>query len=120
MRNAFIEAFEMGFRRVVLIGSDIPDLPLDFIEEAFTSLKKKDAVIGPAFDGGYYLIGFRGRTFSPMVFDGMAWGTKTVFEKTMTVLRKLNRRVHTLAERRDIDTIEDLTHLSPPFNPLQR
>jgi len=117
MRNGFIEAFELGFKRVVLIGSDIPDLPLELIEEAFTSLREKDAVIGPAYDGGYYLIGFKGKSFSPKAFEEMAWGTKTVFEETITVLRKLNLRVHTLSEWRDIDTIEDLSHLSPPFNP---
>ena len=111
MRNGFIEAFELGFKRVVLIGSDIPDLPLELIEEAFTSLREKDAVIGPAFDGGYYLIGFRGRTFSPKVFDGMAWGTESVFEDTMKVLKQLNQRIHTLPFRRDIDTLEDLKHL---------
>ena len=118
MRNGFLEVLEMGFKRVVLIGSDIPDLPLEFIEEAFASLKEKDAVIGPALDGGYYLIGFNDKTFSPQVFDGMAWGKETVLEGTMTVLRKLNRRVHALPKWRDIDTIEDLAHLGPPFNPI--
>jgi len=111
MRNGFMEAFHMGFKRVVLIGSDIPDLPLEFIEEAFTSLKKKDAVIGPSYDGGYYLIGFGNRTFSSQVFEGIVWGTETVFDRTMRVLRKLGRRVHTLPYQRDIDTIEDLRNL---------
>ena len=69
MRNGFTEAFEMGFKKVVLIGSDIPDLALEFIEEAFITLNKSDAVIGPAFDGGYYLIGFKDKTFSPQVFE---------------------------------------------------
>ena len=52
MKNGFLEAISMNFKRVVLIGSDIPDLPLAFIEEAFDSLREKDAVIGPALDGG--------------------------------------------------------------------
>jgi rSAM/selenodomain-associated transferase 1 len=111
MRNGFTEAFEMGHKRVVLIGSDIPDLPLEFVEEAFASLKKKDAVIGPSFDGGYYLIGFKDKTFLPQVFEGMAWGTKRVFEDTMKVLKRLDQGVHTLKPLRDIDTIEDLKHL---------
>ncbi len=76
---AFRKAFDMGFKRVVLVGSDIPDLPLEFIEEAFTSLKEEDAVIGPAYDGGYYLIGFKDKTFSPQVFERMAWGTEKRF-----------------------------------------
>lgn len=111
MRNGFMEAFEMGFKRVVLIGSDIPDLPLELIEEAFTSLHKNDVVIGPAFDGGYYLIGFKDKTFSPQVFEGIAWGTQNVFDETMKKLKRFRRVVHTLPYQRDIDTVEDLMHL---------
>jgi rSAM/selenodomain-associated transferase 1 len=111
MRNGFTDAFAMGFKRVVLIGSDIPDLPREFIEEAFTSLKEKDAVIGPSYDGGYYLIGFRDKNFSSRVFEGMAWGTEAVFDETMKVLEQLRQAVHTLPCQRDIDTIEDLKHL---------
>lgn len=111
MRNGFIDAFAMGFKRVVLIGSDIPDLPLEFIEEAFTSLKEKNAVIGPSYDGGYYLIGFTDKAFSPKAFDGMAWSSEKVFDETMKVLKQLNQSVHILPYRRDIDTIEDLRHL---------
>jgi rSAM/selenodomain-associated transferase 1 len=108
MKNGFVEAFSMNFKRVVLIGSDIPDLPLEFIEEAFNSLGEKDAVIGPSFDGGYYLIGFRDKTFSPKVFEGIPWSTEKVFEETMKVLEKERLTVHTLKLLRDIDTIEDL------------
>jgi rSAM/selenodomain-associated transferase 1 len=111
MKNAFIEAFSMNFRRVVLIGSDIPRLPLEFIEEAFQSLEKKDAVIGPSFDGGYYLIGFRDRTFLPRAFEKMPWSTSRVFEETMKKLKREGTTVHTLPPRRDIDTIEDLKSL---------
>jgi hypothetical protein len=68
-------------------------------------------VIGPAYDGGYYLIGFKEKTFSPQVFERMAWGTERVFEDTMKVLKNLNQRVHTLKPLRDIDTLEDLKHL---------
>jgi rSAM/selenodomain-associated transferase 1 len=111
MKNGFTEAFANGFRRVLLIGSDIPDLPLKFLDEAFASLEEEDAVIGPALDGGYYLIGFKDKTFSPRVFEGMAWGTRTVFEGTMKVLKESQQRVRTLEPLRDIDTIEDLEHL---------
>ena len=111
MRNGFIEAFEMGFKRVVLIGSDIPDLPLEFIEEAFITLNKNDVVIGPAFDGGYYMIGFNDKSFFPQVFEGIAWGTKSVFDETMKKLKRSRRLVHTLPYQRDIDTAEDLKRL---------
>ncbi len=117
MRNSFMEAFDMGFKRVVLIGSDIPDLPVEFVKEAFASLGNEDGVIGPACDGGYYLIGFKESTFSPQVFEGLTWGTETVFDKTMEVLRKLNLKFHILPRWRDIDTIEDLVRLNQPFNP---
>ena len=111
MRNGFIQTFAEGFKRVILIGSDIPGLPLEFIEEAFTSLRDKDAVIGPSLDGGYYLIGFRNKTFSPKVFEGIPWSTEKVFEETMKVLEKERLTVHTLPRWRDIDTIEDLKNL---------
>jgi rSAM/selenodomain-associated transferase 1 len=108
MKNGFAEAIFMNFKRVVLIGSDIPDLPLEFIEEAFTSLMEKDAVIGPSFDGGYYLIGFKDKTFSPRVFEGIRWSTQSVFEKTLNILKQEGLAVHTLQPLRDIDTVEDL------------
>jgi len=111
MRNGFIDGFAMGYKRVVLIGSDIPDLPMKSIEEAFKSLKEMDAVIGPAYDGGYYLIGFKDKTFSPQVFEGIAWETKNVFDETMKKLKRFRRTVHTLPYQRDIDTVEDLKHL---------
>jgi rSAM/selenodomain-associated transferase 1 len=121
MRNGFIDGFAMGYKRVVLIGSDIPDLPMKYIEEAFKSLKEMDAVIGPAYDGGYYLIGFKDKTFSPQVFEGRAWGTKNVFDETMKKLKKFRRVVYTLPYQRDIDTVEDLRNLSnPPFPPFQK
>ena len=108
MKNAFIEALAMNFKRVVLIGSDIPNLPLEFIEEAFISLEKKDVVIGPSVDGGYYLIGFRDKKFYPRAFKGIPWSTERVFEETMKVFEHAGLTVHTLKTLRDIDTIQDL------------
>jgi len=111
MKNGFVEAFSMHFKRVVLIGSDIPELPIEYIQEAFQSLKEKDVVIGPSIDGGYYLIGFKEKTFSPQVFEGIPWSTNRVFEETMKVLKKEKLTFHTLQSLRDIDTIEDLKNL---------
>jgi len=108
MKNAFIEALAMNFKRVVLIGSDIPSLPLEFIEEAFISLEKRDVVIGPSVDGGYYLIGFRDKKFSPRAFKGIPWSTERVFGETMKVLEHEGLTVHTLKTLRDIDTVQDL------------
>ena len=111
MRNGFIDGFAMGHKRVVLMGSDIPDLPMKYIVEAFKSLKAMDAVIGPAYDGGYYLIGFKDKTFSPQVFEGIAWGTQNVFDETLKKLKRFRRTIHTLPYLRDIDTAEDLKRL---------
>jgi rSAM/selenodomain-associated transferase 1 len=108
MKHGFGEAFSMNFNRVVLIGSDIPDLPLEFIDEAFAALQEHDGVIGPSLDGGYYLIGFKNTSFSPRVFDGIRWSTGAVFEKTLEILNGEGRTVHILQSLRDIDTVEDL------------
>jgi uncharacterized protein len=106
MKNGFLDAFASGLKRVVVVGSDIPDLPLEFIREAFFALRKNEAVVGPSYDGGYYLIGFRDAGFSPEVFKGIPWSTEKVFEKTITLLGR--KKVHLLPKWRDIDTVEDL------------
>lgn len=108
MAHCFYQAFSRGFNRVALIGSDSPDLPADIIDKAFSSLEKVDAVIGPAFDGGYYLIGFTKVSFTPEVFSGIAWGTETVLQKTLGILKNHKRTVHHLPSWGDIDTLEDL------------
>jgi len=112
MENAFRQAFNRGFSRVVLIGSDIPDLPAPLIKEALAALPMHDAVIGPARDGGYYLVGFRNDTFFPGVFSGIAWSTGTVFRSTMQAFEKAGQRVHELPLWQDVDTIEDLKDLA--------
>lgn len=111
MKNSFIHAFASGYRRVIVIGSDSPDLPGEFINEAFRSLKTNDIVIGPALDGGYYLIGFRYDTFLPEVFEGINWSTDTVFGETMNILAEAGCKIHILPEWSDVDTLVDLKNL---------
>lgn len=108
---AFQDAFSGGHRRVILIGSDSPDLPQSFLEESLGVLNTHDAVIGPAMDGGYYLIGFRNETFLPEAFEGIDWDTESVFRKTLSLLKDYKRRVYVLPVWNDIDTIEDLRQL---------
>ena len=108
MMNAFREAFSQGFQTAVLIGSDTPDLPCSFIDEAFLSLRSHDVVIGPSVDGGYYLIGFRGETFLPSTFEGIPWSTAQVFQKTTEVLSEKKYQIKILPMLRDIDTLNDL------------
>jgi len=108
MKNAFLSAFNEGFSRVVLIGSDLPDLPLRFVKEAVAALSSSDAVVGPARDGGYYLIGFNANRFPQDVFRDIDWGTPTVFQETSRVLQGQGYDVWTLPQWDDIDTYEDL------------
>lgn len=111
MGNAFKKCFSEGFKAVVVIGSDSPDLPTRIVNEAFQALEKSGAVIGPSYDGGYYLIGFTGESFTPAAFDGIAWGTDSVGERTMDILKKAGINVHVLPSWRDIDRPEDIDAL---------
>lgn len=112
MEKAFRSCFAKGFATAILIGSDLPDLTAEVIEEAFAALEGgDDTVVGPAFDGGYYLIGFRSETFDPAVFSGMGWGENSVFKKTVDHLHARGDRVRLMPAWRDIDTAEDLAAL---------
>lgn len=111
MAAAFLDAFAGGYRRVILMGGDFPDLPRPFFEEALGALNTHDAVIGPAMDGGYYLIGFKEETFFRQAFEGIHWSTEGVFRQTLSILEAHRRRVYVLPAWNDIDTIEDLRQL---------
>jgi rSAM/selenodomain-associated transferase 1 len=108
MRNAFAQEFSEGRDKVVLIGSDIPGLSASLINEAFTALVTSDAVIGPANDGGYYLIGFNSCSFWPDIFRGIVWSTDSVYYETMNIFDKSGLSVYVLAGLTDVDTYEDL------------
>ncbi len=111
MEQAFRSTFSAGCERAVLIGSDIPDLPASILTDALDALRSKDAVIGPASDGGYYLIGFRRSSFLPEVFHGIAWSRPDVFRRTMQAFALKKRAVHVLPSWQDVDTAEDLLAL---------
>lgn len=108
MEAAFASVFSEGVDEALLIGSDIPGLTARIIEEAFISLATKDAVIGPAHDGGYYLIGFRRKTFDSGIFHPLVWGARTVYRETLDRLHGSSLAVHLLPELTDIDSVEDL------------
>lgn len=103
MKNAFETAFKNQYDKVVIIGSDLLDLTTTHINEALNKLDTNDVVIGPAQDGGYYLLGMK--TLYPKVFQNKNWGTDSVFEDTMQDLQNLD--VHLLDELNDIDTFDD-------------
>jgi len=98
LKASFADAFE-EYDRVVVIGSDSPDLPVSFVQDALKALTSHDVVIGPASDGGYYLIGFSREGFDPSVFDDIDWSTERVFEQTKARLRG---RVHALPVWHDV------------------
>jgi len=108
MAAAFRHVFANGYREAVLIGSDLPDLPADHVGGAFHQLRTADAVVGPAADGGYYLIGFRWDTFCPVLFESPSWGTHRVLKETLTIAKAEGLRVTLLAEWTDIDNTADL------------
>jgi hypothetical protein len=112
MKKAFTDCFSEGFKSIVLIGSDFPDLPLKIIKGAFAALdSSSDAVIGPAADGGYYLIGFRHDTFLPAIFERLTWSTASVFLETLKILHAYGRQTEIIQEWRDVDTRDDLINL---------
>lgn len=94
--------------KVIAIGTDDPTLTRHDIETAFQLLDSCEWVVGPAGDGGYYLIGCRGESFFPGVFDGIDWGSSSVFEQTHEHLRTSKRTVAMLPVRTDLDRVEDL------------
>jgi rSAM/selenodomain-associated transferase 1 len=111
MKNCFSDAFTKGFRKVVLMGSDSPDLPEAFLQNAFSELQTHDVVLGPSSDGGYYLIGFRNTTFTRRVFEEIHWSTPMVFQETVAKIKEANRSLHILPAWSDVDTITDLKNL---------
>jgi|GEM_PF-46035 len=111
MSNAFLASFAAGYRRALLIGSDTPDLTAATIELGFTALKKKGATVGPTYDGGYYLIGFKKRSFSPHFFAGIPWSTAEVLKITLERFRERGISPFILPHFNDIDTIEDILAL---------
>ena len=104
MQNAFSSAFEKGYEKVAIIGSDLYDLEPHHISEAFEKLSSNDVVIGPAQDGGYYLLGLN--EVYPNIFQNKEWGTSTVRKDTLNDLQKVS--LHLLEELNDVDVIDDI------------
>ncbi|AUP80236.1 TIGR04282 family arsenosugar biosynthesis glycosyltransferase [Flavivirga eckloniae] len=106
MKNAFIKGFEDGYERVVLIGSDLPDINSEIIENGLKSLKQSDVVFGPAIDGGYYLVGMTKMYHS--IFDNKPWSESHLLDVTLEELEQENTPYTLLETLNDIDTFEDL------------
>ena len=108
MSNAFHEVFAMGYARAVVIGSDIPGLPPEFIKSAFNRLNEHDIVMGPSADGGYYLVAFNAAAFEESVFEGIQWSTPRVLAETLEKADRRGLRAFLLFELEDIDDLDDL------------
>ena len=104
MEKAFSEAFNHGFQKVVIIGSDLYDITEEDLKMAFLALDDHEYVLGPAQDGGYYLLGMKKET--PQLFSNKDWSTEKVFQQTLGDLKQ--EKVKLLPVRNDIDTFEDM------------
>ena len=106
LRNAFHHAFNQGFHRVIAMGSDILFLNSDLILQAFDELDTCDVTIGPARDGGYYLIGLSKET--PLLFQNIPWSTADVLTSTLSSVQNQRLSYSLLRELEDVDQADNL------------
>lgn len=114
MKNAFNNIFKSFYGKVLIIGTDCPQVTPGIVIKAFEELSKNDVVIGPSTDGGYYLIGMN-KPY-PFLFDKIKWSTETVFTKTVEKINDEDLSLYTLPGLIDIDTAEDLQNWLLTFN----
>lgn len=106
MKNAFDISFKNGYEKIIIIGTDCYDLSAEIIEEGFQKLNVNDVVIGPAADGGYYLIGMKYP--HKQLFENIVWSTENVLADTLHILQQSQLTHHLLPVLTDIDTEENL------------
>jgi hypothetical protein len=106
LSHAFELAFKKGAKRVVVIGTDSPLIDRNIVRKAFNKLKTSQCVIGPSFDGGYYLIGLSG--FYRDLFKGIDWSTNRVLKQTLTRVGQLDIKCAILPKHFDVDAHKDL------------
>ena len=104
MRNAFQDGFDAGYEKIIIIGSDMYDLDSETLELALERLDDHDFVIGPALDGGYYLLGMK--SLEPALFENKNWGTSTVLSDTLGDVSE--HKVHLFPKKNDVDHYEDI------------
>jgi len=106
MSNCFRDAFKEGYKRVAIIGSDCIQLDADILQEAFAALENNEFVVGPAEDGGYYLMGMS--SMHQAVFEGKTWSEADVFLDTLLDIKATEKPFHILQTLSDVDREEDL------------
>ena len=104
-RNIFSQNDASALQKVVIIGSDCPALMPDILEMAFTILGDSDVVVGPTFDGGYYLLGMK--EYHPALFENITWSTDAVYQETNDKSRELQLNIADLPTLSDIDNEAD-------------
>ncbi len=113
MANAFLSGFNNNYKKIIIIGSDMHDINSNDIDNAFKDLDNKDFIVGPAEDGGYYLLGMK--KFKPEIFKNKAWGTDTVLKDTLNNLK--NESLKLLKTKNDVDFYEDIKDIDA-FQPF--
>ncbi len=108
MAAAIAEAIEGGAERVVVIGTDCPEVDATVVQDAFERLESADVVLGPATDGGYYLIGMS--TLQASLFAQIPWSTADTLRVTLERARESGLSIALLEKRSDIDTADDWRH----------
>jgi len=108
--NAFRRVFENGARKVVIVASDVPDLSAKVMKEAIDGLDNSDVVIGPCFDGGYYLIGMK--ELHKELLTGISWGTGCVYRQTLDSAKSNRLTILQMPILIDVDTEADLRRWS--------
>lgn len=111
MSNAFHSLFQKRYKKVVIIGTDCPEIKTADIETAFRSLEENEVCIGPALDGGYYLLGMR-QFYGPL-FQNIPWSSSEVSKRTLEILNRDQISYEMMKTLRDIDTEEDLIAIFP-------
>lgn len=111
LANVFKELFSDNFEQIVIIGSDLPTLPTSYLEKSFFLLNKIDIdiVLGPCYDGGYYLIGLK--SFISSLFEEISWSTSKVYDETIKRIEISDLRLATLPVWYDVDSMDDLKRL---------
>lgn len=117
MNNAFKVAHKSGAKKIIIIGSDAPNLPPKFLREAFAALKYQDVVIGPADDGGYYLIGLKEPCAE--LFKNVPWSSAQTLKNTLKNTTALKKKVIVLDKWYDVDSVESLSRLKADLRKLK-
>lgn len=116
MLNAFEELFKQDYKKIIIIGSDFPHISIEVIQQAYNHLNRYDCVLGPAIDGGYYLIGLQ--KIHRSIFKDIKWSTEKVFQQTIDKAKQNNISIKNLKIGYDVDTVDEIKKLYLDLNEM--